>query len=50
MTDEEKLQAIRDMGIRFNVDCPSDYGFFESKICLIGSSCEYCWIRMLEEK
>lgn len=48
MTRDEKLQAIKDMGISLDTDCPSDYGFFESKICLVGEDCGDCWIKTLE--
>jgi hypothetical protein len=48
MTDEEKLQAIEDMGIDINNDCPSDFNFFESKICLSYYNCLDCWIKALE--
>jgi len=49
MTTAEKLQAIKDMEININEDFPSDYGFFELKICLYDDSCGDCWIKTLED-
>jgi hypothetical protein len=44
MTDEEKLQAIRGMGIDWTRDCPSKYGLKTTP----KYDCEYCWIQALE--
>lgn len=48
MTKDEKIKAINDMGINIFDDCPSDHGFFESKICLTDDNCADCWIKTLE--
>jgi hypothetical protein len=48
MSRDEKIKALNDMGINILEDCPSDYGFFDSKICLIGENCTDCWIKTLE--
>ena len=50
MTDSDKIKAIEDMGIDLDQDCPSDYGFFESKICFSNDDCIICWIKALEDK
>lgn len=46
MTTEEKLQAIKDMGIDIWDECPyDDYGI---KDYCQGNGCEECWIKALE--
>jgi hypothetical protein len=52
MTDSEKLQAIEDMGIGWNLYCPDDYKL-KQRCTLpldgcVEEHCGTCWIKALE--
>lgn len=49
MTRDEKIQAIKDMGVSLETECPSDYDLAEDKpCCAYDESCLNCWIKTLE--
>lgn len=45
MTRDEKIQAIEEMGVSIELDCPEDKGI-NGRFC--GSDCASCWIESLE--
>jgi hypothetical protein len=53
MAEQEKLQCIKDMGIDWVADCPSDHGLNDIvKRCVlmvVTHQCPKCWIKALED-